>query len=59
MLNLAAGWAEDRLVPAVAMAAERRLYTATTQVDLTAFDAPGFYDALQRARAAGCPRRRR
>ncbi len=53
MLNLAAGWAEDRLVPAVAMVAERRLYSATTRVDLAAFDTPGFYDALQRARDRG------
>ena len=52
-LNLAAGWAEDRLVPAVATVAERRLYTATTRVDLAAFDTPGFYDALQRARDRG------
>ena len=53
MLNLAAGWAEDRLVPAVATVVERRLYTATTRVDLAAFDTPGFYDALQRARGRG------
>ncbi len=53
MLSLAAGWAEDRLVPAVAMVVERRLYTATTRVDLAAFDTPGFHDALQRARGRG------
>jgi ATP-binding cassette subfamily B protein/ATP-binding cassette subfamily C protein len=53
MLNLGAGWAEDRLIPAVATVAERRLYSATTRVDLAAFDIPGFYDALQRARDRG------
>ena len=53
MLNLASGWAEDRLVPKVTMVAERRLYTATTRVDLAAYDTPGFYDALQRARGRG------
>jgi ATP-binding cassette subfamily B protein len=52
-LNLAAGWAEDRLVPEVTRVAERRLYAATTGVDLAAFDAPGFYDSLQRARDRG------
>jgi ATP-binding cassette subfamily B protein/ATP-binding cassette subfamily C protein len=53
MLSLAASWAEDRLVPEVARVAERRLYAATTAVALSAFDAPGFYDALQRARGRG------
>jgi len=53
MLNLASGWSEDRLVPKVTMVAERRLYTATTRVDLAAYDTPGFYDALQRARGRG------
>ncbi len=53
MLNLASGWAEDRLVPAVTMVAERRLYAATTRVHLASFDTPGFYDALQRARDRG------
>ena len=53
MLNLASGWAEDRLVPKVTTVAERRLYSATTRVDLAAFDTPGFYDALQRARGRG------
>jgi ATP-binding cassette, subfamily B, bacterial len=53
MLNLAGAWAEDRLVPAVTRVVERRLYAATTEVDLAAFDAPGFYDALQRARDRG------
>jgi len=52
-LNLASGWAEDRLMPDVARVVERRLYAATTQVDLAAFDIPGFYDALNRARDRG------
>ena len=53
LLNLAGSWAEDRLVPEVTRVAERRLYAATTGVDLAAFDAPGFYDSLQRARDRG------
>jgi ATP-binding cassette subfamily B protein len=53
MLNLVGTWTEDRLVPAVTRVVERRLYAATTRVDLAAFDAPGFYDALQRARDRG------
>ena len=46
-------WTEERLVPEVARVVERRLYAATTQADLAAFDTPGFYDALQRARDRG------
>lgn len=53
LLGLVADWTEDRLVPDVARLVERRLYAATTQVDLAAFDTPGFYDALQRARDRG------
>jgi ATP-binding cassette, subfamily B, bacterial len=53
MLNLVGAWTEDRLVPAVTRVGERRLCAPTTQVDLAAFDAPGFYDALQRARDRG------
>jgi ATP-binding cassette subfamily B protein len=53
MLNLVGTWTEDRLVPAVTRVVERRLYAATTLVPLAAFDAPGFYDALQRARDRG------
>ena len=52
-LNLAAQWTEDRLVPQITRIAERRLFAATTQVDLAAFDIPGFYDSLQRARDRG------
>ncbi len=52
-LGLAAGWCEDRLIPQVSRLVERRLFAATTQVDLAAFDAPGFYDSLQRANGRG------
>ena len=52
-LNLAAGWTENRLIPQVTRLVERRLLAATTQVDLAAFDTPGFYDSLQRARDRG------
>jgi ATP-binding cassette subfamily B protein/ATP-binding cassette subfamily C protein len=52
-MTLVAEWNEDRLMPDVARTVERRLYAATTQVELAAFDTPGFYDALQRARGRG------
>ena len=52
-LNLTAGWTENRLLPEVTRITERRLFAATTRVDLAAFDAPGFYDSLQRARDRG------
>ena len=53
VMTLIADWNEDRLMPDVARTVERRLYAATTQVELAAFDTPGFYDALQRARGRG------
>jgi ATP-binding cassette subfamily B protein len=53
LMTLIADWNEDRLMPDVARTVERRLYAATTQVELPAFDTPGFYDALQRARGRG------
>jgi len=53
LMTLISDWTEDRLVPDVARVVERRLYAATTQVELAAFDTPGFYDALQRARDRG------
>jgi ATP-binding cassette subfamily B protein/ATP-binding cassette subfamily C protein len=53
LMVLTANWTEDRLVPEVARVIEQRLYAATTQVELSAFDAPGFYDSLQRARGRG------
>ena len=52
-MTLIADWNEDRLMPDVARTVERRLYAATTSVELAAFDTPGFYDALQRARGRG------
>ncbi len=52
-LSLAAGWTENRLLPQVTRNVERRLFAATTQVHLAAFDTPGFYDSLQRARDRG------
>jgi ATP-binding cassette subfamily B protein len=53
LMALIVDWTEERLVPEVARVVERRLYAATTQADLAAFDTPGFYDALQRARDRG------
>jgi ATP-binding cassette, subfamily B, bacterial len=53
LMALISDWTEDRLVPDVSRVVERRLYAATTQVELAAFDTPGFYDALQRARDRG------
>jgi ATP-binding cassette subfamily B protein len=53
LMTLTAYWNEDRLMPKVSRVVERRLYAATTQVELAAFDTPGFYDALQRARGRG------
>ena len=53
LTGLTMDWAEDRLMPGVSRVVERRLYAATTQVELAAFDTPGFYDGLQRARDRG------
>jgi ATP-binding cassette, subfamily B, bacterial len=53
LMTLTALWNEDRLMPDVSRTVERRLYAATTQVELAAFDTPGFYDSLQRARGRG------
>jgi ATP-binding cassette subfamily B protein len=52
-LGLLAGWSESRLTPYVDQLVERRLFRTTTRVDLSAYDSPGFYDALGRARARG------
>jgi ATP-binding cassette subfamily B protein/ATP-binding cassette subfamily C protein len=51
--GLIASWTSTRLRPQVERVVERRLFEATTRVDLAAFDTPGFYDALQRARDRG------
>jgi ATP-binding cassette, subfamily B, bacterial len=53
LMGLVVDWTEYRLVPEIARVVERQLYAATTQADLGAFDTPGFYDALQRARDRG------
>ena len=53
LMTLIAYWNEDRLMPDVSRTVERRLYAATTQVELAAYDTPGFYDSLQRARGRG------
>jgi ATP-binding cassette subfamily B protein len=53
LMTLIALWNEDRLMPDVSRTVERRLYAATTQVELAAYDTPGFYDSLQRARGRG------
>jgi ATP-binding cassette, subfamily B, bacterial len=52
-LEIGAGWAQARLSPLVELIVERRLLTATTQVELVAFDDPEFNDAMQRARDRG------
>ncbi|MFP5347235.1 MAG: ABC transporter ATP-binding protein [Actinomycetes bacterium] len=52
-LGLVATWSESRLTPHVGQLVERRLFGTTTRVDLAAFDSPGFYDALGRARGRG------
>ena len=48
-----AQWAQGRLRPQVEQIVERRLYEATTAVDLAAFDDPEFQDDLHRARLRG------
>jgi ATP-binding cassette, subfamily B, bacterial len=52
-LQAAAGWAQDRLRPQVDRLVEIRLLDLTSQVELSAFDEPGFHDAMQRARDRG------
>ncbi|WP_268244829.1 ATP-binding cassette domain-containing protein [Pilimelia anulata] len=49
-LGIAAGWAQSRLEPRVVDAVERRLYTATTLVDVAAYDDPDFADETFRSR---------
>ena len=53
LMTLTAYWNEDQLMPKVARVVERRMYAATTAVELAAYDTPGFYDSLQRARGRG------
>jgi ATP-binding cassette, subfamily B, bacterial len=52
-ISAAAGWAQARLEPQVDQVVEVRLFDLTTQVELAAFDDPGFHDRLQRARERG------
>ena len=58
-MTLIADWNEDRLMPDVARTVERRLYAATTSVELAAFDTPGSTTPCSGRVAAGSPRRRR
>ena len=53
ILTSAAASANGRLAPKVFQAAEMRLLTVTTQVELTTFDDPEWRDAMQRARDRG------
>jgi ABC-type multidrug transport system fused ATPase/permease subunit len=52
-LGIAADWAPARLQPRVLAAAEIALLELTTQVELAAFDDPGFADEMERARNRG------
>jgi ATP-binding cassette, subfamily B, bacterial len=52
-LTSAAAAANGRLSPRVYQAAEMRLLTLTTQVDLATFDDPNWRDAMERARDRG------
>ncbi|TYB57057.1 ABC transporter ATP-binding protein, partial [Nonomuraea sp. PA05] len=53
LLQAGASWAEARLSPQIERAAEERLYSLTSRVELVAFDDPEFHDALERARGRG------
>jgi ATP-binding cassette subfamily B protein len=52
-LSAAAGWAQARLTPQVSAAAETRFMELTTDVELGAFDDPGFADDMERASNRG------
>src|SRR2546421_900804 len=52
-LGIAAGWAQARLSPLVDVVVEQRLFAATAQAELAAFDDPAFNDAMKRARDRG------
>ncbi|HEX9623177.1 MAG TPA: ABC transporter ATP-binding protein, partial [Streptosporangiaceae bacterium] len=52
-LQIAAGWAENRLEPQVDRLVEVRLFDLTTRVELAAFDDGEFHDKLERARDRG------
>jgi ATP-binding cassette subfamily B protein len=53
VLTSAAAAANGRLTPKVYQAAEMRLLTLTTRVDLPTFDDPSWRDAMERARDRG------
>ncbi len=53
LLDAGVGAATARLAPSVRLLAERQLVTATSAVDLAAFDDPAFHDAMERARDQG------
>ncbi|MFI5776732.1 ABC transporter ATP-binding protein [Nocardia sp. NPDC051570] len=52
-LGVGASWTQARLKPLVEDTVERRLYDATTRVELAAFDDPWFHATLHRARDRG------
>ncbi|WP_231934682.1 ABC transporter ATP-binding protein [Micromonospora viridifaciens] len=52
-LNIAAGWAQARLVPQVNYRVELGMFDATTAVDLAAFDDAGFAEEMDRVRDRG------
>jgi ATP-binding cassette subfamily B protein len=52
-LTIAAGWAQNRLMPQINYQVELRLFEATTDVELAAFDDAGFAEEMDRARDRG------
>ncbi|MFF5174672.1 ABC transporter ATP-binding protein [Micromonospora sp. NPDC000089] len=52
-LTVIAGWAQARLIPQINYAAELRLFQATTEVELAAFDDAGFAEEMDRVRDRG------
>lgn len=52
-LGIAAGWAQARLTPQINYAVELRMFEATTEVELAAFDDAGFAEEMDRARDRG------
>jgi len=52
-LSTAAGWAQARLEPQVLAVAEVQFVQLTSQVEVAAFDDPGFADEMQRASDRG------
>ncbi|TWP50655.1 ABC transporter ATP-binding protein [Lentzea tibetensis] len=52
-MDIGVAHAHARITPAVRRLAEERLYTASLEVELSAFDDAGFYDKMHRARDRG------